>query len=156
MRKYVRFFALRLLTNVRSQIIITITEQLFEIQHHSKIVYMYTFYYFTGRGYKILKRKGLSANLLLLVIGTFILLFSCLFLGNFMSSAHENDTNSVQSTYYKSIRIQPGDTLWDIAEETMTSEYESTKEYVQVLKDMNSLSSDHIEAGQYLIVAYNE
>ena len=117
---------------------------------------MYTSYYFTGRGYKILKRKGLSANLLLLVIGTFILLFSCLFLGNFMSSAHENDTSSVQSTYYKSIRIQPGDTLWDIAEETMTSEYESTKEYVQVLKDMNSLSSDHIEAGQYLIVAYNE
>ena len=103
-----------------------------------------------------MKRKGLSANLLLLVIGTFILLFSCLFLGNFMSSAHENDTNSVQSTYYKSIRIQPVYTLWDIAEETMTSEYESTKEYVQVLKDMNSLSSDHIEAGQYLIVAYNE
>ena len=99
-----------------------------------------------------MKRKGLSANLLLLVIGTFILLFSCLFLGNFMSSAHENDTNSVQSTYYKSIRIQPGDTLWDIASDNMTDEYDSIDEYIQLVKDTNGLESDYIQAGQYLII----
>lgn len=61
-----------------------------------------------------------------------------------------------QFKYYKSIQIQPGDTLWEIAEDTMTSEYDSVAEYVDVLKDMNSLSSDNIEAGQYLMIAYND
>ena len=39
---------------------------------------------------------------------------------------------------------------------TMTSEYDSTAEYVDVLKEMNGLTSDQIEAGQYLTVAYND
>ena len=52
--------------------------------------------------------------------------------------------------------VQPGDTLWDIAENTMTSEYDSVTEYVQVLKDMNDLQSDDIQAGQHLIIAYND
>ena len=38
----------------------------------------------------------------------------------------------------------------------MTDEYDSVVEYVQVLKDMNNLDSDNIEAGQDLIIAYND
>ena len=38
----------------------------------------------------------------------------------------------------------------------MTSEYDSVTEYVQVLKDMNDLQSDDIQAGQHLIIAYND
>ena len=38
----------------------------------------------------------------------------------------------------------------------MTSEYDSVQEYVQVLKDMNNLESDDIQAGQYLMIAYND
>ena len=37
-----------------------------------------------------------------------------------------------------------------------TSEYDSVPEYVEVLKEMNSLKSDDIEAGQHLIIAYND
>ena len=42
------------------------------------------------------------------------------------------------------------------AESTMTSEYDSVQEYVQVLKEMNNLDSDDIQAGQYLMIAYND
>mgnify|MGYP001623844782 CR=1 FL=1 len=48
------------------------------------------------------------------------------------------------------------ETHWDIAESTMTSEYDSVQEYVQVLKEMNNLDSDDIQAGQYLMIAYND
>lgn len=58
-------------------------------------------------------------------------------------------------TYYKSIEIRKGDTLWDIAEQTKPADCGSTAEYVQVLKDMNRLGSDDIQSGQHLIVAYN-
>ena len=54
-----------------------------------------------------------------------------------------------------STHSQTGYTLWNIAEETMTSEYSSVPEYVKVLKEINSLDSDQLEAGQNLIIAYN-
>ncbi len=90
--------------------------------------------------------------------GVIIFLCACMtFGGVFMVSAHENGLSDESIyKYYKSIEIQPGDTLWDIAEETMTSEYSSTAEYVQVLKEMNNLKSDDIQYGQYLIIAYED
>ena len=84
-------------------------------------------------------------------------LIGCMSFGGFFVSAHESyPSDQTVYKYYKSIEIQPGDTLWDIAEETMTSEYDSIPEYVEALKDMNALESDDIEAGQYLIIAYND
>lgn len=91
----------------------------------------------------------------ILIGAAFLLVFS-FGISNFIASAHENTGEQAIYKYYKSIQIQPGDTLWDIAEETMTSEYDSTAEYVDVLKEMNGLTSDQIEAGQYLTVAYND
>lgn len=92
-----------------------------------------------------------------LFTGTLIILISCISFGAFLVSAHEKtDAESAVYKYYKSIEIQPGDTLWTIAEDTITEEYDSVAEYVQVLKDMNRLGSDDIQAGQNLIIAYND
>ena len=49
---------------------------------------------------------------------------------------------------------QPGDTLWDIALEYKTDDYGSTQEYVDELKEINSLESDSIQESQYLMIAY--
>lgn len=74
-------------------------------------------------------------------------------------SAQENTrtaTEQIDDTsnhkYYKSIEIQRGDTLWDIAKDTITSEYNSVAEYIKVLKEINGLDSDEIQAGRMLIV----
>ena len=102
-----------------------------------------------GRKHILRKRmRNLFAAAILALAGSVVF-------GTFLVSAHENTGNDVY-TYYRSIEIQPGDTLWDIAEETMTSEYDSTAEYVQVLKDMNNLSSDHIQSGMHLMIAYED
>lgn len=100
--------------------------------------------------------KRRACNFYSVLIGALILLIFCMGLGTFIASAHENTEDTIVYKYYKSIQIQPGDTLWDIAEDTMTSEYESTAEYVGVLKKMNNLTSDDIQAGQYLTVAYRD
>ena len=71
------------------------------------------------------------------------------------ASAHEEPENkTVGSTCYKSIEIEQGDTLWELAEEYMTDDYLSVQEYVQDLKRMNHLTDDTIISGQHLIVAY--
>lgn len=104
-----------------------------------------------------MKRMRLKFKVRVIFAAAVAALISCMAFGVFFVSAHES-TSSDQTVYkyYKSIEIQPGDTLWKIAEETMTSEYHSVPEYIEVLKDMNSLKSDDLEAGQHLIIAYND
>ena len=100
-----------------------------------------------------IKRRFRSAAACVIVFLCACATFGCVFL----VSAHEKSAESdFLSACYRSIEIQPGDTLWDIAESTRTSEYDSVQEYVQVLKEMNNLDSDDIQAGQYLMIAYND
>ena len=84
----------------------------------------------------------------------FITIGSIVF-GSSFSDAHGNAQESPNTyKYYKSIVIQPGDTLWDIALEYKTDDYGSTQEYVDELKEINSLESDSIQESQYLMIAY--
>ena len=102
-------------------------------------------------------RRRPDGNLIAAFItGIIILAFACLSFQVFHVSAHEDEANDPPVyTYYKSIEIRSGDTLWGIAKENMPSGYDSTLEYVQELMEMNGLSSDNIEAGQHLIIAYS-
>lgn len=97
-------------------------------------------------------------RMLVLCIATiFIVFVACSLFGNILSSAHDNRSdNRVNYKYYTSIEIQAGDTLWDIAEEYITEDYKTVQDYIKALKEMNSLHTDDIEAGQKLMVAYND
>jgi cell division protein YceG involved in septum cleavage len=61
-----------------------------------------------------------------------------------------------RTPYYKSIRIEEGDSLWEIASDYKDGSEMSTEEYVKQLKEMNCLKKDTIHAGQYLMVVYYE
>lgn len=73
------------------------------------------------------------------------LLFALILTGilsfTYLVSAREI-ANPGHETYYTSIRIEPGDTF--------------VNDYVKVLRKMNSLQSDDIQAGYYLIVSYEK
>ena len=50
---------------------------------------------------------------------------------------------------------QPGESLWDIANEHMTEEYDSPKTYIKEVKSINSLTDvDKIYAGQRIVIPY--
>lgn len=108
---------------------------------------------------RTIKKNGrhIRSMLVLFIATVFIVFAACALFGNLLISAHEKRSEEpVNFKYYKSIEIQPGDTLWDIAEEYITEDYRSVSEYVMVLKEMNSLSTDDIQAGQNLMIAYND
>ncbi len=100
------------------------------------------------------RRNTVSKRIRTFTTAIILILCVCFSFGTFLASAHESEGPGAVHTYYKSIRIQPGDTLWSIAEDTITSSYDSTAEYVEVLKDMNGLTSDEIHSGSNLIIAY--
>lgn len=80
----------------------------------------------------------------------------CIIFGSFLASAQNSRAaEPVNFKYYKSIVIQPGDTLWELAEEYMTDDFDSIPEYLDALMTVNHLNDDNIQEGQNLIVAYN-
>mgnify|MGYP000658189796 CR=1 FL=1 len=70
----------------------------------------------------------------------------------YVPSKEEADTRPEK--YYTSIHLKDGDTLWSIAQTYCADSEESVEEYVRELRQMNSLSDDHIDAGHYLTIRY--
>lgn len=93
-----------------------------------------------------------------LIIAAIAMTFTLMGALHFRTSSADwwSDSQKEQASlkYYKSIEIQPGDTLWGIAEQYMTNEYNSIQEYIDELKEMNHLSSDQIHDSRYLMIAY--
>ena len=66
--------------------------------------------------------------------------------------AAENGERPVKTV--TSVCIQPGDSLWSIAETYYTPECGDFQDYILEIKRSNSLKGDTIHAGAYIIVPY--
>ncbi len=53
-----------------------------------------------------------------------------------------------------SIQIQKGDTLWNIADEYITDDYDSMDEYMEEICAINHILPGDIHSGQYLTIPY--
>ena len=85
--------------------------------------------------------------ILTLVIVSFAIVMSCIS----KTQAEESDDAVKQ---YKSIMINPGDSLWKIAVENADCHYSSIQEYIDELMFINNLHSDLINADEYLLIPY--
>lgn len=74
--------------------------------------------------------------------------------GSFISVAKNKTESEPIYKYYTSIQIQSGDTLWGVADNYITTEYNSINDYIDEVKQLNCLKSDDIHEGQYLTVPY--
>lgn len=103
------------------------------------------------------QRKGrggsVRKSIFFFVVFTAIVLFSA-YNGSGRVHAYEGRLESYNNKYYKSIEVQAGDTLWDIAEVYMDESYHSVNEYVNELIEINQLGSGKIHEGRYLTIVY--
>ncbi|SHI31291.1 LysM peptidoglycan-binding domain-containing protein [Parasporobacterium paucivorans] len=95
--------------------------------------------------YTIRRNRFFAAAAAAVIIGIFMIL------SGFMSN---QDNAASRYKYFTSIRIEEGDSLWSIASEYVSEEYDGVEEYISELKSMNNLTGDTIHYGQNLIVAY--
>lgn len=104
---------------------------------------------------RLRRQKRVRRNFTMLIAFLLIVIAAISIL--FMSfSTQANDFEHQPSyKYYKSIEVSKGDTLWSIANDNIDSEhYKNTYEYINEVKKMNSLTSDKIVSGSYIIIPY--
>ena len=88
-----------------------------------------------------------------LIVSLFMIITVSILLISFSTEA--NDTTQSEYKYYTSIQIREGDTLWSIANVNFDpAHYKDINEYVSEVMKLNTLYSDDIVAGHYVIVPY--
>lgn len=111
-------------------------------------------YYTRSVAKRVERKKQVRKNIFLLTLSiTFILILAAFLITSFSTQASDHQ-HQPSYKYYKSIMISDGDTLWSIAAQNMDSHYEHAADYVAEVKRMNSLETDRIIAGNYLIIPY--
>ena len=90
-------------------------------------------------------------KMLFLIVCCLLLIFAMSF-GFALTSQAQDQEERVK--YYTSIEIQPGDTLWEIADAYASPEYHSRYAYIEEVKEINHLMDDQITAGSYLTIPY--
>lgn len=56
--------------------------------------------------------------------------------------------------YFTTVCIQQGECLWSLSDQYMSSEYSNKEDYIKEVKELNHLTSDQINAGDYLMLPY--
>ena len=97
-------------------------------------------------------KKTRARRQFLLILAAFFAAV-CLFLalGGRMRSG-QVQASSNQEVCYTSIRVDAGDTLWDIADTYMGTAYDDREDYIDEVKAINHITEDALQAGSYIIV----
>ncbi len=97
--------------------------------------------------YQVNKKRIWMAGAVLLFV---VLLFSIFFITKTVTAQRNTDRRKLVA----SIEIQKGDTLWSIASEYFTEEYDDMNDYIEEIMESNGMVSDQIHSGRYIIVPY--
>lgn len=85
----------------------------------------------------------------------FVIIAGILFGTGIQVYAGKEDTKPVQK-YYKTICVEAGDTLWDIAGTYMDNSGISRRKYIDEICRLNGIRADKIYAGEYIVIVYYE
>jgi hypothetical protein len=106
------------------------------------------------RNNRLRRQREMRKNILMFLMTVCLIITCSISLNGFRSNAKDDSVKTAYK-YYKSIMVERNDTLWSIAEEYNDKDhYDSIKDYIKEVMQINSLSDDEIHYGDYLIVPY--
>ena len=102
---------------------------------------------------KARKMRKMNGGRRLLAVLAVVLCLGAVILGVARVSAGAADSRSIR---YTSVRVDQGDTLWDIAEEwSEEKSVSAVSAYVETLKSLNGITrTDNLKIGSYITVYY--
>lgn len=97
---------------------------------------------------KLLQSRSIPWLIGFLLIG--LILISIIFITKTVTA----ERSLARTKTITSVEIQQGDTLWSIAKDHITDEYNDINDYIEEIMYTNNLNSDKIHAGNHIIVPY--
>lgn len=102
--------------------------------------------------------KNRSNRGIIFVFAAAVIIF---LLGFFVGSKNMNevkakDNKAPTHKYYTEVEVEDGDTLWAIADEYMTTEYEDKEEFIDEVCQMNHITGSMIRSGNTILIPYYE
>ncbi len=91
-----------------------------------------------------------------IIIIAAIIVLSVIYIGITHKETPGTSASRASEKYFTCITVEPGDTLWDIAEEYKTEEYASTQDYIDEVLAINNLNTANIVSGTSLLIPYYE
>lgn len=91
-------------------------------------------------------------HMLLGVVAAILMLCSVSLL--FHKTISSASTNPPGEKCFLSVEIQPGDSLWSIASNYYTEEWNSIEDYIEEIKEFNGIYHEEIRFGDYLMIPY--
>ena len=88
------------------------------------------------------------------VIFFMMVILLCVSFGTHLVMANDDEFQNGYRRYFREITIQPGDSLWSIAQTYNQNSNMEIREYISELKRMNGMHSDEIRAGDSLTIVY--
>lgn len=100
------------------------------------------------------RKRQVRQHIIVLILSLFIIITVSFLFISFSTEANDLE-HQPSYKYYKSVEISKGDTLWSIANDNYDSaHYKDIHEYITEVKKLNTLTSDEIVTGNYVIVPY--
>ncbi len=94
---------------------------------------------------------GILFGMLLGIIVTSILIFLIM---QFSAQSVSADETAPLQKYYKSIELEAGDTLWELADTEMGVGYTDKREFISEIEDINHVDANTLHEGANLIIPY--
>ena len=95
------------------------------------------------------RQRSIIAIVIIVIVSLGILLGTGM---NVLASAKADP--AAYNKYYKTVRVEYGDTLWTIADEYIMDLNIDKTEYIAEICALNNLNADEIQAGEYIVVSY--
>lgn len=90
----------------------------------------------------------------ILILGITVLILTLALSVGFISKTVAAKRSEDRVKLITSIEVKKGDTLWSIASEYISDEYDNIIDYIEEIKKCNRMTSDDIHTGNYLIIPY--
>lgn len=89
-----------------------------------------------------------------LILCISILLIASVIIFGASGISRDVSANTHNEKYFKCISVERDDTLWSIAKEYISEEYDSMEAYIAEVMEINGLTSDTLYNGASIIVPY--
>lgn len=100
------------------------------------------------------RARALQVQRQLLALAAVIIVCLAILLGGAVRALASSDSGAKLHKYYTSVRVERGDTLWELADSYTVEGLMDREDFIREVSRLNRLTDGQIHSGAYIVVPY--